>query len=389
MRFHTLLMSMPEPDAIGDAIERLEWNDKRSAHVSEAGQLTRRTALTGGAAGLAALLLEACGGAGNSATTSAGATTTTGGSGPISSIFGVKGGYHFTFVNHETLDTFFTPTINGIQDACQLLNCSYEWNGSRSNNVGQMARAIDIAVSAGVDGIATSLISPLLGKPVAAAIDAGIPVIAYSADEPSTRRLAYIGQNLLLSGREMGKKIKQLIPAGGRIAVFIAVPGSANLQPRLDGILHELKGSNLHVIAPASGAGAQQELTTTDAFIGRHLKTYQGYFAVDAGSTAGVAVAIQKYNLKGKVAAGGFDLTADTENLLANGTIQFAIDQQPYLQGFLATLELFLYRATERLTGLADVDTGLKFIYPHTVKPYAATRSRYEGTSSSPGVQKA
>jgi simple sugar transport system substrate-binding protein len=225
-------------------------------------------------------------------------------------------------------------------------------------------------------------------RDIAAALDAGVPVIAYSADEPGTRRLAYIGQNLLVSGREMGKRIKQLIPGGGRIAVFIAVPGSASLQPRLDGIRQELEGSNLQIVAPASGAGEYQDLNATDAFIGKHLDSFRGYFAVDAGSTAGVALAIQKYNLKGKVVGGGFDLTADTENLLSQGMIQFAIDQQPYLQGFLATLELFLYRATERLTGPADVDTGLRFLFPHTVRPYATTRSRYEGTGSSPGVQK-
>jgi simple sugar transport system substrate-binding protein len=377
---------LPEPDAIGDALERLEWSDERADRRSAASQLTRRSALTGGAAGLVAVLLEACGSANSSGTTTASAAPPTN---PALSVFGVNGGYHFSFINHATLDTFFTPTINGIQDACQLLNCSYAWGGSNSSNVGQMARAINTAISGNVDGIATSLISPLLAASVATAVRAGIPVISYSADEPRTERLAYIGQNLVLSGHAMGKKIKELIPGGGRIAVFIAVPGSANLQPRLDGIREELKGSNLHIVAPATGAGEPQEQLITDAFISKHLATYQGYFGVDAGSTAGVALAVKQYNLKGKVVAGGFDLTSDTEDLLSEHTIQFAIDQQPYLQGFLATLELFLYKATDGLTGPADVDTGLKFLYPHTVKPYANTKSRYEGTAGSPGVQKA
>lgn len=376
---------MSEQNAMDDALERLEWSDGKSGNVSRAAQLTRRTALTGGAAGLAAVLLEACGGSNSTGTpTAKGATS----SSPVSTIFGVKGGYRFTFVNHATSDTFFAPTVNGIQDACQLLNCSYSWTGSNSSNVGQMADAIKTAVSAGVDGIATTLISPLLSEPVDAAIRAGVPLVAYNSDEPGTRRLAYIGQNLLLSGKEMGRKIKELIPGGGKVAVFIAVPGSANLQPRLDGIKHELAGSNLHLVTPASGAGEQQEVTTTDAFIGKHLTEYKGYFAVDGGSTAGVALAIQKYNLKGKVHGGGFDLTVDTETQLSAGTIQFAIDQQPYLQGFIATLELFLYNATQGLTGPADVDTGLKFLYPDTIKPYATTKSRYEGTSTSVGIQK-
>ncbi|MDE3131495.1 MAG: sugar ABC transporter substrate-binding protein, partial [Acidobacteriota bacterium] len=92
--------------------------------------------------------------------------------------------------------------------------------------------------------------------------------------------------------------------------------------------------------------------------------------------------------LKGKVVGGGFDLTPFTEALLHDGTIQFAIDQQPYLQGFLATLELFLYKATQALTGVADVDTGLRFLYPETITPYATTKSRYEGTGGSVGIQK-
>jgi simple sugar transport system substrate-binding protein len=358
-----------------------------AARAGAAG-LTRRTALTGGAAGLAAVLLEACGSAAGSGTSTA--ANAANAPPPVTSVFGVNGGYHFAFINHATADTFFTPTVNGIEDACTLLNCSFSWTGSNSSNVGEMATAIRTAAASGqVDGIATTLISPLLAAPVNAAVGAGIPVISYNADVDGTDRLAYIGQNLELSGREMGRKIKELIPGGGRVAVFIAVPGSTNLQPRLDGIKHELKGSNIRLIAPASGSGEQQDVATIAAFVKQHQRTYQGYFAVDGGSTEGVALALQQYNLKGKVVGGGFDLTPDTETLLSEGMIQFAIDQQPYLQGFLATVELFMYRATQGLTGIADVDTGLKFLYPHTIRPYAKTRSRYEGTSTSVGIQKA
>lgn len=382
-------MSMPDPDAIRDALERLECGDEQSKNAQTAARLTRRTALTGGAAGLAAVLLEACGGTSPAAGTGTAANAATTQS-PVSSVFGVRGGYHFAFINHATADTFYTPTVNGIEDACTLLNCSFSWTGSNSGNVGAMASAIRNAASSGqVDGIATTLISPLLSAPVNAAIETGLPVISYNADEPNTKRMAYIGQNLELSGREMGRKIKQLIPGGGRIAVFIAVPGSASLQPRLDGIKAELEGSNIRLIAPASGSGEQQDVTTIGDFVGKHRRSYAGYFGVDAGSTEGVALALKQNNLKGKVVGGGFDLTPDTESLLSEGQIQFAIDQQPYLQGFLATLELFMYKATQGLTGIADVDTGLKFLYPHTIKPYATTNSRYEGTSTSAGVQKA
>jgi len=376
---------LPDNDIVDDAIERLEWQDKRSGDASRVAQITRRTALTGGAAGLTAALLDACGGSGGGAKTNAKAPSS-----GISSIFGVRGGYRFTFVNHVTTNTFFTPTISGAADACMLLGCSYEWVGSASSNVAQMVTAINTAVSAGVDGIATSLIAQgAFAKPIAAATGARIPVVAYNADEPGTGRLAYIGQDLLRSGQEMGLKIKSLLPTGGRIMVFIATPGSGNLAPRLSGIQQVLKGSNLHMHSQASGAAESQAGTTIDNVVANHLDSYQGYFAVDGGSTAALAQAIQTYNLQGKVVAGGFDLIPTTETLLASSYLQFTIDQQPYLQGFLPVLELFLHNASHGLTGAADVDTGIAFLDPITIGPYAGSTSRYEGSSTTPGVQKA
>ena len=85
---------------------------------------------------------------------------------------------------------------------------------------------------------------------------------------------------------------------------------------------------------------------------------------------------------------GGYDLTPITEKLLAAGQIDFTIDQQPYLQGFLPILQLYMYNASTGLSGIADTDTGLKFLDKTTVIPYSSTKSRYEGTSTKPGVHK-
>jgi simple sugar transport system substrate-binding protein len=375
-------------DTMGDAVERLEWDEDRAEkkggkHVSKAAQITRRTALTGGAAGLAAVLLEACGGGGTKTSTAA-----TSGS-AASSIFGVGKKFKYVMVNHVTTNTFFTPTQSGAADACKLLGASYTWTGSETSNVGQMVNAFNTAISAKADGIACSLIDPTaFNTPVNNALSAGIPVVAYNADEPNAR-LAYIGQDLLQAGVEMGQHIQKLIPGGGDIAVFIATPGSANIQPRLDGIEQQLKGTNIKVHSQASGAAEAQENTTEKAFIASHTTNYKGYFAVDAGSTSAVSQGIQSAGLKGKVAGGGFDLTPITEAGLAAQYIDFTIDQQPYLQGFLPILELYFYNVSQGLTGPATVDTGLKFLDSKTVGPYVSTKSKYEGTGTKPGVQKA
>ena len=292
-------------------------------------------------------------------------------------------------VNHVTTNVFFTPTQSGAADACKLLGCSYQWTGSQTSNVSEMVDSINTAVTAGVNGIATSLIDPTaFNKPVAAALAAKIPVVAYNADEPATGRLAYIGQDLLVSGMEMGAHIAALVPSGD-VALFIATPGAANIQPRIDGALETLKthpSITPHTVA--TGAAVPAELTVINSYAVGHPNT-KGLFAVDAGSTQGVAQTIQKLGLAKKgVKGGGYDLTPITEQLLAAGYIEFTIDQQPYLQGFFPILELYLYNASQGLTGPADVDTGLKFLDKTTVVPYSSTKSEYEGTSTTPGVQK-
>jgi simple sugar transport system substrate-binding protein len=184
----------------GDALERMEWDERKEDETpyKRWRQFTRRSALTGGAAGIAALILEACGGSSSGTGTSAAASS----SSSANAIFGTSGGFHFTFVNHVTTNVFFTPTQNAAADACKLLGCSYTWTGSSTSNVSEMVNAINTAVSSKVDGIATTLIDPkAFNAPVAAAASAGIPLVAYNADEPQTGRLSYIGQDLFVSGQ--------------------------------------------------------------------------------------------------------------------------------------------------------------------------------------------
>lgn len=385
---------MSKEDAVHDAVERLEWDERKQDDTPHKRllQFTRRTALTGGAAGIAALMIEACGGSSSKSSSSGGTSTASaaGGASAASGIFGYSKALKFTLVNHVTTNVFFTPTQNGAADACKLLGCTYQWSGSQTSNVGEMVNAINTAVTAGVNGIATTLVDPTaFNNPVSKAISGGIPVVAYNADAAGNSRLAYIGQDLYVSGQQMGEHIAQLVPSGD-VALFIATPGALNIQPRIDGAQATLKkhpSIKPHVVA--TGAAVPAELTVVNSYAVGHPST-KGLFAVDGGSTQAIAQVIRKQNLRGKgVKGGGYDLTPVTETLLSAGDLDFTIDQQPYLQGFLPILQLYMYNATQSLTGVSDVNTGLKFLDKTTVKPYTSTKSRYEGTGTSAGVQKA
>jgi simple sugar transport system substrate-binding protein len=332
--------------------------------------------MTGVAAGSVSTLLAACG-------SSASSSGSSGSSGAVA-VFGHVKPLKFVFVNHVTTNPFFVPTQYGAADACHLLGCTYQWTGSESSNVNQMINAMNSAITGGANGIAVSLIDlHAFNGPTETALKAGIPVIAYNADAPTNKRLSYIGQDLKLAGEKMGERIVAAVPSGD-VALFIATPGSANLQPRIEGAEKAIKdsGKPIKVHTVTTGAAVPGELSAIEAYWVGHENT-KGMYAVDGGSTESLAKVMQKFGLPAKgVKAGGFDLTEQTQKLLQEGQIEFTIDQQPYLQGFLPILQLYMWQASGSLTGPAETDTGLKFLNKETVAPYVESKTRYEGTSS-------
>jgi simple sugar transport system substrate-binding protein len=365
---------MSETDQSQEVLERLDYIDKREGGGFDRRAFLRRTALTGVAAGSVSTILAACGSSASSS-----------GGGNSEAVFGKHKNYKFVFVNHVTTNPFFTPTQYGAADASKLLGCSYQWTGSENSNVSQMVNALNTAVTSGADGIAVALIDPkAFNAPVEAALKAGIPVVAYNADAVGNARLSYIGQDLKLAGEKMGERIVSAV-GSGEVGLFIATPGSANLQPRIEGAEKAVKASGKPITthSVATGAAVAQEEPAIEAWFKSHPNA-KGMYAVDGGSTESLAKVMQKLGLVNKgVKAGGFDLTEQTQKLLSEGNIEFTIDQQPYLQGFLPVLQLFLYKVSGTLTGPAETNTGLKFVDKETVGPYLKTKTRYEGTSSS------
>jgi simple sugar transport system substrate-binding protein len=294
--------------------------------------------------------------------------------------------WKLVFVNHVTTNPFFVPTQYGIADACAMFGCDSQWTGSATSDAAEMVNAMNAAIAAKADAIAVPIVDPkAFDKPVEHALEAGIPVFSYNADAPpgsGNRRLAYIGQDLYKSGQQMGQRIASLVD-GGQVALMIATPGQLNLQPRLEGAQAAIKasGKQIDVAVVATGATVNEELSKIKAFYLGH-QDVKGMFAVDAGSTQGVAETMREYKLPAKgVHAGGYDLLPRTLELIQQGFMDFTLDQQPYLQGYYTVMEMVTFLASGGLVGPADVDTGLKFVTKDTVGPYLETKTRYEGNA--------
>ena len=293
--------------------------------------------------------------------------------------------WRFVFVNHALTNPFFVPAKNGSQDAASLLGVDVSWTGSTSSDVGQMVKAMRHAIAGGVDGIAVSIVDPAaFNKPTRLALSHGIPVLSYNADGgKQNQRLAYIGQDNYQSGLELGARLVRLCSSGD-VYLFIATPGQQNIQPRIDGALDAIRDSGkpvrTHVVSSGVNVGHERKKVEATYLANKKLR---GLFAVDAGSTAGVADVMRKYGLhKRGVRAGGYDLLPVTLRAIHDKHLDFTIDQQPYLQGFLPVLQMFLYRYSAHLVAPADTNTGLNFVTRKNVTRYLTTESRFEGSSS-------
>jgi simple sugar transport system substrate-binding protein len=111
-------------------------------------------------------------------------------------------------------------------------------------------------------------------------------------------------------------------------------------------------------------------------------------FAVDAGSTQAVGQVVQSQSARDKelVAAGGYDLLPLTVEMVADSTLDFTIDQQPYLQGFLPVVYLYLYKLSGGVVTPPETNTGLVFLDSTSAQLFLETQSRFEGDSDAQAV---
>jgi simple sugar transport system substrate-binding protein len=357
---------------------------------------TRRKLLAGtglvSATAAASALLAACSSSNNSSSSST-VKVSTSANAAVAGNFPSTPAWQFWFVNHVTTNLFFVPTQFGMADAAALLGLPKpRWTGSTDSADSDMVNAINNAVTAKADGIATTVINSTptattFQVPIAAAMSAGIPVVSYNADgpiingvvTPGTNRLCYVGQALYLSGQQMGTRIKSLAKPG-EIVIFIATPGTANIQPRYDGAASILTPAGYSVKMVATGATTAVEAPAEKAFLLGN-KNITGAFAVDAGSTEELGPTLATLGLAGKIPAGGFDLTPGTLTAINAGQLDFTINQDPYLQGFLPVLYLYLFNLTGGLVLPPDTDTGLTFVTKSNVGAYLSSSTTYEGST--------
>ncbi|HZQ65729.1 MAG TPA: substrate-binding domain-containing protein [Gaiellaceae bacterium] len=292
--------------------------------------------------------------------------------------------WRFVFVSHSTLDPLLVATQFGAQDAAALVNCTTRWTGSPRGSAGETLKALRSAITSKADGIAVSVFdTPAFAAQVETARRARIPVVAFNVDTlAGGPRLAYVGEDPYISGSRVGAEIARL---SAREAVAVLAPAGARawVERRLEGILGGL--SRTPRAARATVLRLQGDVKQQQSQIEKALDNQprlRGLYSVDQIGTTAAGTVIKERKLRARgFHGGGYDLLPDDLSLVADGYLDFVVDQQPYVQGFVSVMQLFLARISEHTVVPWDTETSV-LLRAADVKTFLATKSRFEGSSS-------
>ncbi|MFC5779680.1 sugar ABC transporter substrate-binding protein [Streptomyces sp. NBC_00117] len=266
-------------------------------------------------------------------------------------------------------DTFWDIVQSGAKQAALKDNINFLY--SHSDEAQQQAQLVDAAVDKKVDGLIVTLAKPdAMKAAVARAEKAGIPVITVNSGSEESKKfgaLTHIGQDETIAGRAVGEELNK---RGRKKALCVLhEQGNVGHEQRCAGAKETFKGQmqNLYVegtnmpdVQSSIGAKLQADKSIDSVVT---LGAPFAATAVKAKQDAGSKAEIDTFDLNEKVAAG-----------LKDGTLGFAVDQQPYLQGYEAVDLLWLYRYNaDVLGGGKPVLTGPQII----TKDQAAKLAEY------------
>lgn len=281
------------------------------------------------------------------------------GSGTASGDGGSKKKLKLAFVVNNAA-TFWTIARSGCEDAAkQLGNVEVDFRIPSSGQASEQRQLLDDLISRGVDGIAVSPIDAANQTDFLNKIAGQTLLICHDSDAPASKRVCYIGTDNFAAGVEAGKLIKEALPNGGKIMVFVGFTDAQNSIDRFGGIKKELAGSNIQII----------DLRTDDADPVRAQKNAEDTLVkhpdvsclVGLYNYNGPAIlnAVRSAKMTGKVKIVCFDENAETLQGVAAGDIYGTVVQQPYEFGKQAITRMAKY-----LEGDKEALAGGKQIVP-------------------------
>ncbi|HEY0640502.1 MAG TPA: sugar ABC transporter substrate-binding protein [Pseudonocardiaceae bacterium] len=272
-------------------------------------------------------------------------------------------------------DSFWDVVKRGAEDAGKQLCVKVTYQGSGDPN--EQAQAIDNAVAQRVGGLVVSMANPdALKSSIQKAVAAGVPVITINSGGDRSAEfgaLTHVGQAERTAGEGAGQ---QLAEAGvTNLVCVIHEAGNVGLEERCAGAAATLGGTTKNLQVNVSDLN---EATTTIQSALQADPSINGVLTLNDGVGKSAVAAVKGAGSAAQVAT--FDVNADVIKAVKDGSVLFAVDQQPYTQGYLPVTFLKLYADNANVIGGGrPVLTGPSFVTKDNadaVEQYAARGTR-------------
>jgi simple sugar transport system substrate-binding protein len=271
---------------------------------------------------------------------------------------GGESGYTFAMVTHEAPgDTFWDRIRSGAEQAAKDTGSTLKY--SADPEATKQAVLIQNAIDSKVDGIATTLVTPeSLIPTVKKAVAAGIPVDSFNSGTDFYKEagaLTHFSSDEKLAGQQAGAKAKA--DGATKILCTIQQTGSVALEDRCAGVKAAFPNTeNIQV-------NGQDDSAVTSAIQAKLAQDKDINWIITLGAKQALDAIKARDAVGSETKIGTFDLNKEAAEAVQAGNIQFCIDQQPYLQGYLAITQLYLYKKNGNILGGGQPSlTGPSFV---------------------------
>jgi len=253
---------------------------------------------------------------------------------------------HFVLISHAPdSDSWWNTIKNAIKQADEDFNVETDYRNPPNGDIADMARLLEQAAAHNYDGVATTIADyDVLKSAIGKVTSKKIPLVTLnSGTEDQSAKLGaimHVGQPEYVAGQAAGEKAK----AAG-VKSFVCVnhyaTNAASFE-RCRGFADAI-GVNYKTSMIDSGTDPTEIQSKVSAYLRNHPNT-DAILTLGPLSAAPTLKAVQQMGLAGKIHFYTFDFSDDIANAIRAGTIQFAIDQQPYLQGYIPVAVLAIAR---------------------------------------------
>jgi ribose transport system substrate-binding protein len=240
------------------------------------------------------------------------------------------------FVTNNSAD-FWTIARRGVEKADEELpDVEAEFRITADGTAAEQQRVVDDLLTKGVDAIAISPVDP---QNQTALIDAAAKqalVFTQDSDAPQSARTCYIGTDNVAAGRQAGQLIREAIPEGGAIMLFVGKLDARNAQERVQGIKEVLAGSKINIIDVRTDDAdtVRAKANAADTLV--RYPDIKGLVGLWSYNGPAILNAVREAAKVGRVRIITFDEADETLAGIKAGAIHATVVQQPYEFGYQA-----------------------------------------------------